>query len=412
MKKYLVTILSLFAVMVWASAVWAGGEINNSNWTSKSFREVAYADADAIYNPAGLAFEERNFISSGLSVALKDYCSGSPAKCADDTSFVPNLSLHYRYSDGLSFFGSYFITAGGGELTFNEGNALTQMAVANPMLPWLVAGAPQKATAMGAYHALKYGVSYKGNDKIGFAGGLMHVFAKKEAMIQAKGYKLIVHQEADGLTLFGSMHYKHDELWDFALNFTGPVRLNWEADIKQNDLSKLGMPAGTFLRQEKVREDLPASFSLGVKRTFSTDDQGTFELEAGLIYFLQQNSDVVWNDLFTALLEGKDDRQKQFGDAVEISFGLTWEPEDCDWKYYLGYVHGDPKANPDATSSFKPSLEFNTLGAGFDFKYRENIVFNFSASTTFYKKAMRTTTPPVVLTKKTDAVGFGVDYYF
>jgi long-subunit fatty acid transport protein len=407
MKKYLVTVLTLFTVVIWTSAVWAGGEINNSNWTSKSFREVAYADKDAIYNPAGLAFEERNFISTGVSAAFKNYCSGFPSKCADDTSYIPNLSLHYRYTDNLSFFGSYFIAAGGGKLTFDEGNALTQYAVS--LLPG--PDSPQKAEVESAYHALKYGISFKGNDRLGFAGGLMHVFGEKKADLQAGAFKVNVDQEADGLTLFGSMHYNYDDLWNFALNFTGPVRLNWESTVKQNDLLGLGgAPKGYYLNYKDVQEDLPASFSFGLKRTIPTDTQGTFELEAGVIYFMQQNSDVVWDDLFTYVMGGDNDRQKYFDDAFELSFGLTWEPDNSDWKYYLSYVYGDPNADPEYTSTFKPSLKFNTVGFGFDYKYTENIVFNFSASTTFYEKATKENGHE--LDKETDAIGIGIDYYF
>ncbi|MBW1650541.1 MAG: hypothetical protein JRJ44_07705, partial [Deltaproteobacteria bacterium] len=107
----------LLSVFLFSCPVWAGSEINNSNYTSRYLRDMSpYTEADAIYNPAGLAFEERNSITAGSQTIFKDYCSGNPAGCADDVSFVPDLAVHYRYSDNLSFIGAFYIAAGGGKL--------------------------------------------------------------------------------------------------------------------------------------------------------------------------------------------------------------------------------------------------------------------------------------------------------
>ncbi len=425
MMKIFMRVL-LLSIVLFSFNCWAGSEINNSNHTARYFRDMSSSiDPDVIYNPAGMAFEERNSIAVGIQTIFKDYCSGNPAGCADDVSLVPDLSVHYRYSDTLSFTGAYYIVAGGGELEFEEGNAMTQ-SIGKVLLS--VFGAPlasggyntpggaitqQSMTVEAAYHALKAGVVYKASDNIGIAAGIMQVFGTKsiEAQlthtnaVQPQLINLDMDQEASGMTGFASLHYSPNQLWDFSVNFTGPVKLEWSSDIETNSPVVEGA-----IKKDDVQEDLPAVFVLGAKRSFFTDN-GNFELKTNLTYYLQSDfGGVRWDDILVARAGGNDNRQETFGDGYEISLGGTWEPVNSKLKYYAGYLYSNPRADIETTSTVKPSLVSNTLGLGFDYKLNDNVTLNFGGAATFYNA--ETTSKDVELSRRTYAVGTGLKYYF
>ncbi|MBW1616176.1 MAG: hypothetical protein JRJ49_06510 [Deltaproteobacteria bacterium] len=413
MMKIFMRVL-LLSIVLFSFNCWAGSEINNSNHTARYFRDMSSSiDPDVIYNPAGMAFEERNSIAVGIQTIFKDYCSGNPAGCAEGVSLVPDLSVHYRYSDNLSFTGAYYIVAGGGELDFEEGNALTQAIGANFTAPSVGGGAitQQNIIVEAVYHALKAGIVYKASDNIGIAAGIMQVFGTKSieatightnTFISPQLINLNMDQDASGMTGFASIHYKPNKLWDFAANFTGPVRLDWSSDIETNS------PAiETMIRKDDVREDLPAVFVLGAKRNFFTDN-GNFELKTNLTYYLQSDFGVIWDDIFA--VGSVDNRQESFGDGYEASLGGTWEPVNSKLKYYAGYLYSNPRADIDTTSKFKPSLVSSTLGLGLDYKLNDNVTLNFGGAATFYNT--ETTSGGDELSRRTYALGTGLQYHF
>jgi len=64
----------LLSVFLFSCTSWAGSEINNSNYTSRFLRDMSsYVDPDVIYNPAGLAFEDRNSITAGVQTIFKSF---------------------------------------------------------------------------------------------------------------------------------------------------------------------------------------------------------------------------------------------------------------------------------------------------------------------------------------------------
>jgi hypothetical protein len=126
MKKLVIVCVFLFAfIFLCSSSAMAGGEINNANYTMKYTRDMTpFADPDVIYNPAGLAYEERNFINSGVQVVFKRL--GSGIGYDEHMSYAPDTSVHWRKNDRLSFIVGLYNSAGGGTVAYKDGNASSE----------------------------------------------------------------------------------------------------------------------------------------------------------------------------------------------------------------------------------------------------------------------------------------------
>ncbi len=418
-------LLVLFIVTIWTTLAMAGAEINNSNLTGKYFQDFTpYAEGDVIYNAAGTSFEERNSVTFDLQLVRKDYCTGNPSECAEGYSFIPSFASYYHINDKVTLLGGFYIAAGGGRLDYKYGNSATQRIVTNlnlgfakKNLPFVIndSNSSENMELYSDYRTLKFGASYKVSEKFSTSLGVLYMMAQKSGKGgmtstltyggQALTAEIDFEQEANGTGYFVSCHYKPTELWDIALNYTPNIELKFESTIKKNELNVFGTKS-EIINTGKIQEDYPATLTLGATRAFPKTSYGDFEAKMGYVRYFQK--DAKWMDTFTT--NKNNNRQERFDDAIEITLGGTFRPTDSKWKFHLGYLYSNAGADADSTSDFKPGLDSNSLGTGFDYDIREDLIFSLAASKTWYKTL--TNSSGQKLEKDGYQVAVGFEYLF
>jgi len=228
MKKNLLSIAALF---VMSSSVFAGGLITNTNQNVAFLRNVARdatTEIDAVYsNPAGLAFMKEDgfhislnnqsaFQTRSIVTTFQPFMGygGDATKTFEGKAtvpFIPSLQAVYKKDKWTASF-NFAIVGGGGQITFDKGLPSFESQVAYPVgiynfdsqnpFPSTTYSLDSRLEGSSIVYGLQLGATYKINDYLSaFVGGRVNI-----AKNGYEGYlrNVQLSEETNYVTYFGA----------------------------------------------------------------------------------------------------------------------------------------------------------------------------------------------------------------
>jgi len=383
-----IAVLLLFT----SNAAIGGGIINKQNLSSDYMRTLNrnaatdYADI-ATYNPAGIVKMEEGFYAKlDVKYYEKDYINSVPGYGTlenDEPSLVPALYSVYRKKRWGGFF-AFNVPAGGGGLTFPDGNARTvalATGVADAFNDTMAAfGVPSiyfydqidagrlevKESSVLGY---TLGVSYAISDAWSVAVGTRFSSGTREfdgvASISAthalrvggeqlnSPQTLSVHleEESSGWAGILGVNFAANEKLNIALTFVSNTQMDYEMDVKQDttlpDGSSLAEAIG-FPDGSKQRIDIPGLLAFGLSYHFTPE----LKVDTNVTYYLEKDAEI---DTFD-----NEGNSWDLGVSAEYRFNPAWMAS-------LGYLHTKTELADDQQilEPEEPKLDSDSYAGGF-----------------------------------------------
>ncbi len=431
MKKLSIILCLIGFVLLTASPLLAGGVDNRSNFSGEYVRTVnrnaATDSLDAIvYNPAGvMSMENGKHANFSLHYVFKDYSNTvDGVKFEQDSpSQIPALFGLFKRDKWAGFL-AFTIPAGGGEVEYESGNATTRIG-ATGLVNMINAGAgaavygpiaEEKLKAESYYYAITAGGAYKINDifSLSLAGRYIMADKKINATFQvlptalgttvgapARTAVLDYEDEAKGLGAILGLNVNYKPFL-FTLKYETETNLKFKYDVNTDSVT--GLPAGLgaatgVVNAREHSRNLPAVLALGAAYRINT----AWRMDINYTYYFQENAN--WGGA-----ENNVDNGWETGIAVEYMLRPNL-------KLTAGYLY--TKTGMDARYALKeaPELDANTIGAGFVYKWNENLKIDCGIGLADYKGSSYTDissgTPLVIgLEKDVIMLSAGVEYRF
>ncbi|MGN0728858.1 OmpP1/FadL family transporter [Treponema sp.] len=370
----------------------AGGVDNKTNMNAGYMRnpsrntECSRPEA-VMYNIGGTGFmEDGLYFDIGNQFVLKKYANKLNGQTFEDNEnvfFYPNAEVVYKKDKWAAFFG-FGVFGGGGTLDYEDGTALTSLAIKKGLSASLSgAGYPPAQVAALvdklSQHSLEVysvqlgeilGVSYKVNDivSVAAAGRFMHgeqnITLKCDGLRTANGGSSKIGYESNGYG-FGGIFGVHIKPWntlDVGIQYQTITKLSYKYD----DLK--GSYASSFLNADegdKFKNDLPAVLNLGVGYTF----------------FDSLNASMSFNYYFNkqATIESPLDRKEyDYDDSWEIALGMDYRLNEK-LSFGTGFSYGRQGNKSDVNNVFSPVLDTFVLGAGVEYSPIKMLTLSGSA---------------------------------
>jgi len=436
MKKLMVVFCVVAIASFWASAVWAGGAVNKTNWSAEYIRTLnrnaATDSADIVmYNPAGVMMMEDGFYGNiSAHYIAKDYNNKINGMDLDQDkpSIVPGVFAVYKSGPWAGFFGFSNVT-GGGKVEFDKGNATTSTLAlgiiqgANRLLS--LGGAPESlyyttitSQNLKAEHTglgYTFGGAYKFNDMFSVSLGLRYVDSPLEAsgsvtvepMVSIPTVnppitaKVDYEESANGWGGVIGVDIVPSDGVNIGIHYDTQVDLDYDQTINEDNLGVLGAlgvtDGGTRTR------NLPGILALGVSYEFG----GNWRTEANLTYYL--NDSAGFEDIpGTSRDESAVDNGYDVGVMVEYGFSEAL-------KGSLGYIYTSTGVEAKDMTPELPELDAHTLGVGTVWEATPGFDINVSLGHVFYKSASFTSTATgatIEYEKDITFVALGFQYKF
>lgn len=445
------------AVFTAAAATLSAGSLDylsnqNASYFFSTAQTASTAGASSVpYNPAGTALLDKGFyldVSNQTILKYYDesvnstYLNGSYSQ-KDPTPFLPSLALAYNFGNvgpgKLALYGNGGITAGGGNLKWNDGTIGTNafgLNIAKSVTSTAPNGGSTELSASSIYYGLGTGVSYAFlDDKVSASAGLRYVNAQRSGSISgtlkfltsgAGAWNVNVDYDytysAQGITpIFGlnvrpvsgltlGVRYEMETKLDFTYSNDTPTVSDtfpiaaYNAQIANNVASQLNW-AG-----KKIRQDLPQVLSVGAEYVFTPK----FTLSAGTnLYFMNaatlenmQGEDV--SDFFGVGYELNLAGQYKFTDKLLAGLTAMYSNQGAKSSYY------EDDANL-LVASANPALDSVTIGGGVKYNVIKSLDLLFSTSyVKYFDKSATTDTAKLAIDYKKTVYNFclGVAYKF
>lgn len=427
-KGTLLVMLCIVGLVVFsASALWAGGAINKTNWSAEYIRTLNrnaatdYADI-VMYNPAGvMAMEDGFYGNISAHYIAKDYnnkINGMDFD-QDESSIVPGLFAVYKSGSWAGFFGVSNVL-GGGKVDFDTGDATTYalglgiIQLANMQLAYNLIPSDYYYTTISSQHleaehiglGYTFGGAYKFNDMFSMSLGLRYV----DSPLEASGSVTISPTNSlspynDPLT--ASVDYEEDangwggvigfditpsDAVNIGIRYDTKVNLDYDQTVNEDNFGVLGALGVT--NGGTRTENLPGMFALGFSYKFSEKLRG----EADLTYYLNDSA----ND------ESVADNGFDMGVMVEYGFSEAL-------KGSLGYLYTSTGVDAEDMTPELPELDAHTLGAGLAWEASPGFDINWSIGQVFYQSDSYTSTTTgatIEYEKDITFVALGFQYKF
>ena len=416
MKKISIFFVVWFLVFGFLSYAFAGGIDNLQNFSARysgtGSRNAALDGADIVaYNPAGIAWQEDGItIEVDIQYISKDFVhnytqthpSQDVTKDQNEPSIIPSMFVVYK-KDKLGLFSSFTVIAGGGKVSYDNGNYVTDQIEQGfvALTGSTVAGniENERIEAESQYLAFTTGGTYRFSDKFSTGAGIRFVQAEKKIDASANISNLLIGAGAlngqdysDGLEggyeqtdeSFGfvlSANYAHSKDLLFALRYESKIELGFDTEITdtstnlgKSTLASLGIEDG-----KKYSRDLPAVFGLGISYNASEK----LNLNTSFTYYFQEQADWYAYDSATQTAFQLDSK---VNNGFDLGLSATYSVNDR-LRLSCGYMYTDTGFDAedfDLQARMSPALNANTylLGAGFDISEKSTI--NLSATTINY----------------------------
>lgn len=429
LKKFGLT--ALFAVL--GTSAFGASIDHIQNYTAEYNANMAQQAAispttSAYYNPAGIMrLENGTYFTGGVQLAIgketmkyhtKDGDGGDYS--ADLLAPIPNFAM-IKKQDDRAFFWTFGGIAGGGDLKYEDGVAgikVLEDALRGFELPTLVGpvplvGAKDKgswAEGENMYAQTTIGTAWNINNKLSMsvAGRVVYGWRNLEAELNAD--VIIPDQIAQNIgknripvnaymdserTAWGfggqiGLNYAANDTWNFAMRYDTKIKLEFEADGTNRNVSVLGKDTGLgfgaffpqYLDGAKHRRDLPAMLAVGASQKV-TDRWTMFY---GANYYFNESAkidkDVVYKNVVTKEIE----TGLEYDNGWEISVGTEyWLNEK--WAVLAGFNYADTGAPKDSYSDVEFALNSFLVGMGVKYRPDEDTEWVVSTSHYFYESA-------------------------
>jgi len=424
MKKLLTILCATVLVFSISSPLMAGGITNKQNFSIEylgTFSRNSTTDsADAaVFNPAGvMKMEDGSYINTGAFYALKNYSNtiGGREYKSDEPSIVPSLIALYKKGNWAAF-GAFTVPAGGGKVTYNNGDATTLgygtllMAGINYALtrpPYSLPAASyyntisrQSIEAESTYYGFTFGGAYEFNDLVSIALGARFIKANKKAQasmaispsalgtlygMPARTYNIDYEQKADGLGGFIGLNITPQGPFNIGLRYETKTKLDFETKVNRDD-------TGMLTNGAKEREDLPGLLGIGIGYRINPN----LKIDTSFTYYLEKNA-TRQAARFQGVGNGYD-----LGMAIMYAFNPKL-------KGSFGYMITNISMSPDDMQPEAAELDAKTVCAGLYYEVRPDLDLNFALMRTFYESEVRS--DGIELGKKVISFGFGIQYKF
>ena len=457
MKKTIIQILTvLFIIGCLFQFVFAGGIDNLQNFSAKYMatgsRNAATDGADiAAYNPAGIIWQKDGLTMEGdIQYLFNDFTheyndiksSERVERSQDEPSIIPSFFTTYK-SGKWGAFGSFTVNGGGGEVSYDKGNFITNIiqgkliqgvgemvpvmvnaevtagvvqamglpvgttydqlpapaqaqidALVTQNLPTALATAipmayltNEKIEAESKYLTLTAGGAYQFNDQISGAAGIRVIQAKKsmEAFADTGGMGELIggyDQEADGFGFVASVNFAPSKDLLFALRYESEVNLEFDTEYK-NNTNALGREIMIGFGREdngKYDRDLPGVIGLGA--SWNANDK--LNLNASLTYYLQEDASWYGYDTVNQVPYKYEDT---VDNGIDLGISATYALKN-NFRISGGYIYTDKGVNAgnfDLDSMMSPQLNCHTVLLGFGYDFNEKSTIEFGVANLFYE---------------------------
>ena len=407
LKKLL---LGFVLVFICTGLLFAGGTENKINTGAGYARFPAKATEhkkpDAMFhNPAGTAFlEDGLYVGAGNQFLYKEYSNkfgGETYKSDIPTYLYPDLTLVWK-KDRTALFAGFTVAAGGGELEYEKGNAMTIGALGSLGAKY---GHPELANighSLDAYAVLydnSIGIAHQfWDDHLSVAAAVRILWGERKIKLKLDDAppaafapvlgtsRTLADTEASGFGTGGvfSIHYKPVKTVDIAATYHTEAIIDYE--YKKADgvgASLLGAEDG-----EHFSYVLPAFLSVGVGWQVIPQ----LYLAAGMEYYFNDLADYDYDDAWSIVFAG----EYRFNKMFAVSLG----------GFYTDIGSRKKEGGNDFTA---PVLDSFTYCGGFEFTFFDDLVIDLGA---FYVDYFSEHYQGVMLGKKIYEVAISATYRF
>jgi long-chain fatty acid transport protein len=414
MKKGLV-LLCMLGLVLSSTALFAGSIDYLSNQSAEYLmtlnRNAGTDAADIVsYNPAGTVFLPKNglYLNFSTQYLFKPYEQDFMGKTykQDEPSIIPNLFAVYK-KDAWAGFLSFNVTAGGGKLDWDKGDAKTAGLIMGTARGAAERGGGTGATTINSqsieassqYIGITPGVAYKINDKASVSLAARYIMADRDAKAKANfavdaisnaivpGNETSIavnsdfDYDADGIGGIVGIDIKPINDLLFAIRYETPTHLDFKYDMNKRSATVTGpsdalnaaLSAGLLQKLaaldkdgQKLRYDLPAILGLGLNYTVMPG----LDVMSGFNYFFLKN----------ATMEGEGD----YNNGWELGLGSTYKVNPA-LKVGAGFLYtvsGETDKTPYSTEN--PHLDAWSFGLGGTYEVNNNFDVVLSGSRTQY----------------------------
>lgn len=429
----------LFVLLITSSDVFANiDQLSNmsTEWIRTGNRNAATDSTDiVIYNPAGLTkMSEGLHLNFGNQSLFRSpehtFDLGLPASNGEKTRkqddpdlFLPNIYGSYN-TGKWAFFGGLYVPGGGATADYPDGSINTQFIGALTVMGsgGMFTGFKNDFLEASSYYlTTEIGAAYQCNEKISLAFGLRYINALNEVkggatFIDAGGnehaYRLRYDTDADGVGGIFGMNISATDNLNIGMRYETRVVLNFHTDVKRNDFPDEFELIECY---EKNRRDFPGMVGIGAEYRLS--EKLTTEVDFN--WYMQKDAD--WGQSSQG-----EDLSDLAGDCWSLGGTFAYQLNDyllvSVGTIYTKFEWDDIDAYYEEIGAFEVLYTDNWhLGAGFAWKIKENVTFNFAVGQTIwddktieYVRAADNGLPPVDVETEnsTTTVAFGFDLAF
>ena len=383
------TLLVLTLIVVCTGLLFAGGTENKLNSGAGYARFPAKATEckkpDAMfYNPAGTAFlKDGLYVGAGNQFLYKKYTNkfnGESYTSDVPTYLYPDLTLVWKKNE-TALFAGFTVAAGGGELEYDKGNAMTKIALAsmaqsmhNPAL----AAVDHSLNVYSVLYDNIIGISHQfWDDHLSIAAAVRILYGSRNIKIKSDdpqpywgNQRSMFDTEASGFGTGGifSIHYKPIETVDIAATYHTESIIDYEYNKAKVLGSKLNeLPAA-------VQANLPDSFKVNKGDHFSYVLPAYLGGGVGWQIIPQLYAAVGFNYYFNQLAD------YEFDDAWEINFGAEYRFNKMLAVSLGGFYTDIGSRNKDGGNDVtNPYLDSFTYCGGFELTFFDDLTIDVGA---------------------------------
>ena len=404
------TLLVLILTIVCTGLLFAGGTENKINTGAGYARFPAKATEhnkpDAMFhNPAGTAFlKDGLYVGAGNQFLYKKYSdkfNGETYYSDVPTYLYPDLTLVWK-KNRTALFAGFTVAAGGGELEYEKGNAMTIGALTNLGAKYGHPELGQLGHSLDVYSVLydnTIGVSHQfWEDRLSVAAAVRILYGSRNIKIKLDDAppaafapvlgtdKTLADTEASGFGTGGvfSIHFKPIETVDIAATYHTESIIDYE--YKKAD--GVGAALLGAKEDEHFSYVLPAFLSVGVGWQVIPQ----LYLAAGMEYYFNDLADYAFDDAWSIVFGA----EYRFNKMLAVSLG----------GFYTDIGSKKKEGGNDFTN---PYLDSFTYCGGFELTFFDDLVVDIGG---FYVQYFSEHYQGVKLSKKIFEGAISVTYRF
>jgi long-subunit fatty acid transport protein len=361
-----------------AVSAFASGIDNKTNWSAgyaRTLNRNAVFDSPdaAVYNPAGVGMMESGlYLGLANQTLFKNYSheSATATYSAENPTYILPSAFVVCKRDMLSFYGAFYVPAGGGSLKYDDGIVDLNEGAPAISLPALASFGPS-ADLFGVYFAGTAGAVFSFNKFISVSAGLRYVSATQKQKFLTDtpvpplgSVTVLLDTKATSSGFGGVFGVDVHPLsgLNIGVRYETVTKLRFKyRDVAGPLASGLGISVGdTFDR------DLPALLGVGASLMVLPK----LRVEGSLDYYFQTSAD--W-----------DGDQNDVGNGYAVGASAEYSLLEK-LKVSAGILYTKTGADPDSFVFLNPALDSVTVAGGAAYRFTKNLGVELGVIIPFY----------------------------